>query len=199
MLNMKNTNSSILLFLRCFKPIGINTGENVLILKNELLTLCLSFKTMKNFLYIALALILFSCAKEKDITGKDYTLTATSSIWSTSKLKSANSDSTKFEFFTTSSYGTPFATTYTGSDGKCQVTLKGNTDYWMRCTSPMYKNSSGNVYTYIQCASSFHSTVEQNDKKHTYIPADFTVIFIEGQTNRGVSSTIGTYNDPINF
>lgn len=153
---------------------------------------------MKNLiLVLAFISIFFSCAKEKDITGKDYTLTASARIWSTSKLQAANMDSSKFEFFTTSSYSIPFATAYTDSEGNCQVTLKGDTDYWMRCTSPWYKNTSGKVYTYIQCASHFHSTHEQNDKKHTYIPADFTVTFIEGQTNGVNGSTINIYPDPI--
>lgn len=157
--------------------------------------------TMKNsILVLAFISIFFSCAKEKDITGKDYIVTATARIWSTSKLKAINIDSVRFEFFATSSYSVPFATLYTGIDGTCQIVLKGDTEYWMRCTSPQYKNSEGSIYTYIPGASSFHSTFENNNKKHTYVPADFTVTFIKGEViNNGIGSTSMIYIDPINY
>lgn len=155
---------------------------------------------MRNLIIVlAFISILFSCTKEKDITGTNYVVTATTKIWSTSKLQSVNIDSTKFEFFTTSSYGVPFATVYTGSDGTCQIILKGDTEYWMKCTSPNYKNSAGKIYSYNPIYGNFHSTHEKNNKRHTYISADFTNTFIEGQIQGYGGSTINIYDDPINF
>lgn len=52
MLNMKNTKALILPFLRYFKRVGINTDENVLILKNELLVLGLSLKNMRKIVVL---------------------------------------------------------------------------------------------------------------------------------------------------
>lgn len=174
--------------------LSINTFIN----RCQSLLLFHTTKCMKKIAYLMLALALSSCSKEQDITNKDYTLTASARIWSTSKLQAAAIDSVKFEFFTKSNYQNAFAIRYT-KNGDCQVVLKGNTEYWMRCTSPKYKNSHGVVYEYKQCVSNFMSTHEQNDKKHIYIPADFTVTFIEGQVQQGASSTTHIYNDPINF
>jgi hypothetical protein len=151
---------------------------------------------MKNIMMIGVCTIfLFSCIKEKDISNENFTVTASTEIWSTTKLKGAtNIDSTKFYFYTTSALTTPFSTLYTNQNGQCSITLKGNQDYYYKCISASYKNALGTTYYYEQTGE-FHSTHEQKPNK--FIPGNFTATFVIYQKGKG--STNQVYNDPINY
>lgn len=156
---------------------------------------------MKNIIYLSIALFLFSCKKEKDITGQDFIVTASAKIWSKDKQEFAPSDSAKFIFYESQTDSIPYKILYTGLDGSCQITLKGDRDYYFTCITPHYKNSSGLDYSYTPKTSVAHSTKEKNDKKHTYIPGDFYISFIQDQIEKTnpQSSTNLIHDDPINF
>lgn len=162
----------------------------------------------KLILLFSISIAFLSCKKEKDITGQDVIVTVTSNLWSTSELRAVNLDSTRFQFYNKGSdnlpESSPFETLYTGPDGTCKVTLKGDTEYYVSCLSASYKSSGGSIHCYInpltdEDMSSFHSTHEKNNKKNSYVPGDFTVTFISSQAKSGSGGTSVAINDPFNF
>lgn len=146
----------------------------------------------KLIILLSITLLLLSCKKEDNTKEKDYEVTISSRI---SKDKYYEADSSKFEFYKSSSDSIPFFVAYSGIDGKVKVTLKGDTEYWAKCITASFKSSTKkNTYHYFK-SYPFHSTRENAGTK----PNDHQVIFNFGkdwQTD-GKGSTVNVYVDPV--